>query len=233
MKVVVWSDFVCPFCYIGKRKIEKAINEFPHKDKIEVIYKAYKLNPEAPEEPQGKGYEAFASLKGVSLEQAKEMYDRVENMAKTMDLHFQMHQTLTVSTDKAHRLTKWAHQFKKDKSLTELLMEGYFVKGLNIANNDVLLDMVELLDLDRSEALKVLQSNDFEDEVQQDIDEARKVGVRGVPFFVFNDKYAVSGAQPDQVFKDALQQAYDEASPFEQIGSDSEEGLCGPDGCTF
>lgn len=233
MKIVVWSDFVCPFCYIGKRKLEKAINNFSHKENIEVEYKSFKLNPDAPEEPIGRGYESFAKLKGMEVSQAKELFDRIENQAKTMDLHFQMHQTQTVSTNKAHRLTKWAKQFNKDKSLTELLMEAYFIKGLNVANNETLLEMVKVLGLDLDEARKVLDSEQFEDLVQEDINEARQSGVRGVPFFVFNNKYAISGAQPDEVFEKALKQAYDEASPFEKVGSSDDEGLCGPDGCSF
>lgn len=229
MVIEIWSDFACPFCYIGKKKLEKALNNFEHKDKVEVVFKSYELNPNAPLETNEKGFEAFAKLKGMPLDQVKQTFNHLTLTAQAYDLDYQMNEVVMTSTRKAHRLAKWAKTKNKEAELTEKLFNAYFSEGLNIADNNVLLSFVEELNLDVKEAEDVLNNNLFEEEVANQINEGKSLGVRGVPFFVFNRKFAISGAQPDEHFNEALKKAYEVESPFETVGSSDD--TCGPDGC--
>ena len=229
MVIEIWSDFACPFCYIGKKKLEKALNNFEHKDKVKIEFKSYELNPNAPLETNDKGYEAFAKLKGMPIDQVKQMFNQLTLTAQAYDLDYQMNEIVMTSTRKAHRLAKWAKTKNKEAELTEELFNAYFSEGLNIANNKTLLNLVEKVGLDVNEAKDVLNNNLFEDEVANQINEGKSLGVRGVPFFVFNRKFAISGAQPDEHFNEALKKAYEVESPFETVGSSDD--TCGPDGC--
>ncbi|VEU80284.1 DsbA family oxidoreductase [Haploplasma axanthum] len=230
MKIEIWSDFVCPFCYIGKRKLEKALDKFPHKDKVKIEFRSYELNPDAPKVPDGMGYEAFAKLKNMKINEAKEFMDSVAKTAKNYDLDYHMDKIVLVSTKDAHRLAKWAKRFKKDKELTEALMHAYFTKGVNIADFNELTKIVEKLGLNKKDALEVLNSNRFEKEVLADIEEANTLGIRGVPFFVFDRNYAVSGAQPDQMFEQALEKSYEESYKFKDLNVSNTE-VCDTDEC--
>ena len=230
MIIEIWSDFVCPFCYIGKRKVEKAINKLPNKPNIKVIYKAFELNPEAPLNNSLRGSKAFAKMKGYNELQSKQMFLDVAKKASEFGLKYDMENTIPVKTYKAHRLAKWARIYKKENALTELLMDAHFVKGLNIADDDILLDFIKQLALNIDEAKEVLQTNKYHEIVDNEINEAYSLGVQGVPFFVFNRKFAVSGAAPDTHFELALQKAMD-GETFETVNDF--ESLCGPDGCAI
>src|SRR5690554_3559804 len=229
MVIEIWSDFACPFCYIGKKKLEKALNKFEHKDKVEIVFKSYELNPNAPLETSDKGYEAFAKLKGMPIDQVKQMFNQLTLTAQAYNLDYQMNEIVMTSTRKAHRLAKWAKTKNMEAELTEKLFNAYFSEGLNIADNNVLLTFVKELNLDVNEAENVLNNNLFDDVVIKEINEGKSLGVRGVPFFVFNRKFAISGAQPDEHFNEALKKAYEVESPFETVGSSDD--TCGPDGC--
>lgn len=231
MKIEVWSDFSCPFCYIGKTIFEETLNKFEHKDKIEVIYKSYQLNPNAPFETNEDSYTVFSKTKGVSLNEAKNMFMQTVVRAKEVGLTFDYDNMKMTNTFKAHRLAKWARTLGAESQISQKLFDGYFTKGLNINDNAVLLDIVKSLNLDVEAAKKVLESDSFKDEVESEIADATQIGVRGVPFFVLDRKYAVSGAQPAEMFKSAIEQAYKEANPFQTLGSDDE--VCGPDGCAI
>jgi len=230
MKIEIWSDFACPFCYLGKKKLEKAIAAFPHKENIEVIYKAYELSPNLTEDSNLVGIDGFVKTKGVEREQAVQSFAGITNAAKAYGLNYQMDKIKMVKTYKAHRLAKWANTHNLEAELSELLFDAYFIKGENLADNDLLLSLVDKLGLNRNDALKVLESNEFSDVVDAQISESRRFGVRGVPFFVFNRKFAVSGAQSDEHFTSALQQAYEEENTFEVIGDEGADA-CGPNGC--
>jgi|SRR5690554_5081751 len=231
MKIEIWSDFSCPFCYIGKTVFESVLSEFEHKDNIEVIYKSYQLNPNAPFETNEDSYTVFSNLKGVSLNQTKEMFMQTTVRAKEVGLNFNYDQMQMTNTLKAHRLAKWARTLGKEAEVSDKLFEAYFTKGLNLHDDQTLLDIVKSLDLDQNIAKGVLTSNQFNDVVKKELNEAVQIGVRGVPFFVLDRKYAVSGAQPKAMFKQALAQAYQESSPFETIGKSDD--ACGPDGCAI
>ncbi|WP_025724766.1 DsbA family oxidoreductase [Acholeplasma granularum] len=229
MKIEIWSDFSCPFCYIGKETFEEVLNEFPNKDKIEVVYKSYQLNPDAPINTNLDSYTIFSQLKGISLNQTKQIFMQTVERAKTIGLTYNYDDMKMTNTFKSHRLAKWARTFNKEGEISKLLFDAYFTKGKNLNDNDVLLNIVKSLQLNEEIALNVLESNLFEDEVNNEIDEARSIGVTGVPFFVLDRKYAVSGAQPKEVFKQALTQSFKEHQPFKTFGNNDDS--CGPEGC--
>lgn len=237
MKIEVWSDFVCPFCYIGKRKLEKAINELGLSDKVEVIYKSYELNPHASLTVTARGPEAFAAVKGIKLEKALELYTQIRERAEEYGLTYNTDKLPQVNTLKAHRLAKWARTYKRENELTELLMDAYFRLGEDLSNNDTLLFFVDKLGLNTSEALEVLTSEKYLDEVKYEKWEARQLDVRGVPFFVFSDRYGIPGAEEDEVFTRTLNQTMEylanKKTPIiiNENNNESKTGeYCGDDG---
>ncbi len=234
MKIEVWSDFVCPFCYIGKRRLEEAVAAFHQKD-IEVEYKSFELDPNAAKETTLSIHEALAKKYGKTIEEAKQMNEDMGKQAETVGLDFQFDEMKPTNTLDAHRLAKFAQTAGKEAVLTERLLKAYFTDSLHIGDHATLLDLAEESGLDRHEAEAVLNGTDFEDAVRADEEEARTIGVQGVPFFVFNRKYAISGAQPPEVFTEALQKVWEEEvaeKALQPIGSESSKGMaCSEDGC--
>lgn len=210
MKIEVWSDYVCPFCYIGKRTLEQALERSGYANQAEITFKAYELDAQAPVDSDRLAYEHLAEKMGQSLEQAKKMTVDVAEHAKAFDLKYDVENMPHANTFAAHRLVKWAGTQGGEHQLTELLMHHYFEKAHNISNADTLLAIVEQAGLDRQQAMAVLHSEQFQNEVEQDIQEARQIGVQGVPFFVVNRKYAISGAQSLEAFIEALEQIGEE-----------------------
>ncbi|AIY04344.1 protein-disulfide isomerase [Planococcus sp. PAMC 21323] len=210
MKIEVWSDYVCPFCYIGKRTLEKALIQSGFDSQAEVSYKAYQLNPNTPVDSTVPTYESLAKKFGQTIDQAKEMSKGVAEHARSVGLEYDFDNMVEANTLAAHRLVKWAETHGKDGELTEKLMDEYFIQAQNVGNHDVLVSIAESTGLPKDEAIKVLESDQFMAQVQVDIAEAGQIGVQGVPFFVVNRKYAISGAQPVEAFVEALEQIAEE-----------------------
>jgi len=210
MQVEIWSDVMCPFCYIGKRKFEAALSQFAHKENIEVIWKSYQLNPEMKTDTNKNSIIALAEHKGISVEESKEMHKYVIEMAANIGLKYNMDKTISANSFNAHRLTHYAKGQGKQLEIEEKLFEAYFILGKNIDDINTLIGLGESVGLSHESLTKVLQGNDYEEAVRKDVYEAQQVGVRGVPFFVFDRKYAVSGAQESEVFLQSLQKSFDE-----------------------
>lgn len=210
MKIEVWSDYVCPFCYIGKRTLEKALVQSGFDSQAEISFKAYQLDPSTPVDSTVSTYESLAKKLGQTVEQAKEMTKGVAQHARSVGLEYDFDNMMEANTLAAHRLVKWAETKNKDAELTEQLMHQYFVEAKNVGSHDILLTIVESIGLPRDEAKQVLESDQFMAQVQFDIAEAGQIGVQGVPFFVVNRKYALSGAQPLDAFVEALEQIAEE-----------------------
>ncbi|MBZ5200997.1 DsbA family oxidoreductase [Planomicrobium chinense] len=210
MKIEIWSDYVCPFCYIGKRTLEKALKRSGYESQADISFKAYQLNPNTPIDSTVSTYESLAKKMGQTVEQAKEMTKGVAEHARTVGLEYNFDGMVEANTFAAHRLVKWAESLGKDAELTEQLLHAYFIEAQNVGNAEVLLDIAEKSELPREDAQAILASEQFTAEVQKDIEEARQIGVQGVPFFVINRKYAISGAQPVEAFVDALIQIGEE-----------------------
>jgi len=233
MKIELWSDFGCPFCYIGKTRFENALNKFPHKDEVEVIYKAYQLNPNAPKEMTDGVAESFAKGHRISVDEAKKKIEMFVNAAKQAGLTYDYVNIKLTNTYDSHRLAKWANQFGLEPALTSRLMKAYFTDGLNLADHNTLLKLAKEVGLDVEKAKKVLSSNDYTDQVNAEIMEGRQVGVQGVPFFVLNRKYAISGAQQEDYFLAALNQLWSETNPIKNLNVADDGAVCNDEGCSI
>ncbi|OLY92982.1 Predicted dithiol-disulfide isomerase, DsbA family [Cnuella takakiae] len=225
MKIDIWSDIACPFCYIGKRHLEQALNNFEAKDKVEVQWHSFQLDPTTKPAPGKSLVEELSAKKGWSLAQTEGMMQQVTARAKEAGLTLRMDRTVTANTFDAHRLTHLAAQYQQQDAAEERLFQAYFEKGLDIADHSVLEDIGTSIGLPQAELKEILSTQKLGDAVLQDILMAQQMGVNGVPFFVFNDKYAVSGAQPVTAFKQVLQQVWEEEQP-----QSTAAGFCSIDG---
>ena len=210
MKIEIWSDVVCPFCYIGKRKLEKALAKFPQKDAIEIEWKSFQLNPDLKTNPDLNTLEYLAESKGWSLDQAREISSQVAGMAESEGLTFNFDNAVVANTKNAHRLIHLAKSVGKGGEMKERLLKAYFTEGLNIDDSETLVSLGIDIGLEEEIIKKLLESNQYEDAVDQDIYESRLLGVKGVPFFVLDRKLGISGAQPDEVFTQTLEKAWTE-----------------------
>jgi len=234
VKIEIWSDVVCPWCYIGKRRIESALAEFAHADEVEVHWRSFQLDPGAPTEPTEGTATMLARKYGQSPEGAKQMQDRVEAVAAEEGLVYRLADTLHLNTVDAHRVIHLAHQqggIELQGRVKEALLEAYFTHARNVADHRVLREVADATGLDPARVDEVLGSREFEQEVWADIEQAQAYGASGVPFFVIDQKYGVSGAQPTEVFTQVIEKAWSEAHPRIEVLATGEE--CGPDGCAI
>ncbi|KAA3440041.1 DsbA family oxidoreductase [Rufibacter hautae] len=228
MKVEIWSDVVCPFCYIGKRRFEKALEGFPGKDKVEVVWRSFQLDPEMKFVPGQSVHEYLGKRKGSTAAEGKKMNDYMAQMAKEVGLEYDFDKAIINNTFDAHRLLHLAKKHSKQNEMKERLFAAYYTQGKNVGDLNTLVQLGEEVGLNGAEIREVLQSDTYTQEVQRDLYEAQQVGVRGVPFYVFNDKYAVSGAQPTELFQEVLNKVWEEEKP--QLISGEGAGFCTPDG---
>lgn len=205
--VEIWSDVACPFCYIGKRRFEQALAQFPGRDEVKVTWKSFQLAPDLVTDPSKSIYQYLAERKGWSIEQARDINKHVVSMAAASGLHYQMDKIVVTNTRNAHRLLQFAKQQGKGDALKEALLNAYFCEGKNTDDKNTLLAIAKHVGLDENESRAVLESNQFSDAVDADILEAQRIGVRGVPFFVFNRSFAISGAQESDAFLEGLEKA--------------------------
>jgi len=234
MKIEIWSDVMCPFCYIGKRRFEQSLAMSPLKDRVEVEWKSYQLNPDLTTDPTIRIDEYLALHKGMPIEQARQMNQQVTEMAKQEGLVYNFDISVVANSSKAHQMTHFAKRFGKQDQAEELLFKSYFTDGKNVDDVEVLKSILYDLGLDVADFEKELQLGHLEDEVKMDIHEARQIGVTGVPFFVYNRSYAISGAQPRELFDQTLQKAFDEWQSSAQpviIQADEDANSCGINGC--
>ena len=212
MIVEIWSDVMCPFCYIGKRKFEKALSEFKDAESIEVIWKSFQLAPDMETAPDKNINQFLANHKGISVDEAKDMNKQVANRAAQVGLDFNFDQTIPANSFLAHRFGQFAKQQGLQDLAEEGLFKAYFTEGKNIDDIDTLVSLGDSIGLDPIQTKAILESDQFANEVRHDIFEAQQIGVRGVPFFVFDRKLAVSGAQESSAFSEVLGKTFTEWS---------------------
>ena len=232
MKVEIWSDVMCPFCYIGKRNIEAALKQCPEAKNIEIEWKSFQLDPALPETPTDTHQEYLVKRKGFPAEQINGMLQQVTNTAKQAGLDFNLEQSVIVNSFKAHQLIQFAKTKQLGDKAEEILFKAYFTDGKNLASLEVLTTLAQEIGLHPQEAQQAFTDPQYTQKAQQEINEAKQIGVTGVPFFVFNRKYAVSGAQPPQAFLQALEQSYTEfkqKNPFTKLET-SKGDSCDTDG---
>lgn len=204
IEIEIWSDIMCPFCYIGKRNFETALQNFSQRSDVVIRWKSYLLDPELVTDSTKSIHQHLAQSKGWTLEYAKEMGDYVSNMAKEAGLNYDMNRIKVANTFNAHRLIQLAKQSGKANELEELLFKAYFTEGKNLDDSNVLLNLGEAAGLEGARVKDLLNSKSFSEDVWNDLKEAETIGVGGVPFFVFNRSFAVSGAQSSETFLNAL-----------------------------
>jgi predicted DsbA family dithiol-disulfide isomerase len=212
MKIEIWSDIACPFCYIGKRKLEKAIQRLPDSEGIVLEWKSFQLNPTLQTDPNQNTLTYLSETKGWTMEQTLQMTAQVTAMGKEEGLNFNFEKTAVANTKRSHRLLHLAKEHNCQNELKEQLFKVYFEEGKNIDDLETLLQCAEHVGIPQAEAQWVLDMHEFEEEIDQDVYESRLIGVQGVPFFVFDRKFGISGAQPDEVFDQTLQQALQESN---------------------
>ncbi len=234
MKIEIWSDFACPFCYIGKSRFERVLSQLPFKNQVTIEYKAYQLNPHAPTQMQGTAYEAFAKGHGTTVEQAKQRFQMFTENAQTEGIVYDYNKIQMTNTFDAHRLAKWANTFGLEGKVTDRLMKAYFTEGYNLADIPTLIQLAEEVGLNRQEAKQVLESDQFEETTRNQMIEAKEIGVKGVPFFVIDRSYGISGAQPADYFKQALEQIWKDTHPSTLVtpqGQEKAEATCTDESC--
>jgi predicted DsbA family dithiol-disulfide isomerase len=210
MQVEIWSDVVCPWCYLGKRYFEQALEHFPHRDEVEVIYRSFELDPSAPPGVTTPTVEALASKYGLGLEQAREAQRQMERRAAQAGLTFRMEDLRSGNTRDAHRLLQLARARGRQAELAERLHRAYFTDQASIFDHSALAGFAADVGLDRDEALAVLASGEYGEAVEADEEVARSFGVSGVPFFVIDRRYGISGAQPAETITAVLERVWAE-----------------------
>ncbi|WP_205600254.1 MULTISPECIES: DsbA family protein [Sphingobacterium] len=233
MKIEIWSDVMCPFCYIGKRKLEKSLETLPNKDRIEIEWKSYQLNPDLQTDTTIGIDDYLARHKGMNIEQAKQLNKQVTEMAATEGLTYNMDKSVVANSFRAHMFAHYAKKHGKQLEAEELLFRSYFTDGKNVDDLETLKELATALELDKEDMAAALERGEFEDEVKMDIHEARQIGVTGVPFFVYDRKYAISGAQPQEMFEQTLAKALSEWSDKNtiQLVADQNAPSCNTKGC--
>lgn len=233
MKIEIWSDVVCPFCYIGKRKMEKALQKFPFKDKVEIEWKSFQLNPDQQTKPGVSTLEDLSKSKGWSMEQTRQITSQVVGMAKAEGLTFDFDKAVVANTKNAHQLIHLAKQYGVQDAMKERLLKAYFTDGKNVDDSETLIQLGKEVGVPEEKIKSMLETNPYLEAVDQDIYESRVIGVRGVPFFVLDRKFGISGAQPDEVFDQTLEKAWAEFSknnPVLDIASAKDGESCDVDG---
>jgi predicted DsbA family dithiol-disulfide isomerase len=234
MKVDIWSDVVCPFCYIGKRRLEEALASFAHRDDVEVVWHSFQLDPGAPAIAEGRTVEKLAAKYGMTLEQAVAAQESLAANAATVGLEFNWQETKSGNTFDAHRLIHFAATRGRADAMKERLLHAFFTEGEQIGDRDVLVRLAGEAGVDEQQAREVLESGAHAEQVRADIAQAQAYGIRGVPFFVIDEKYGISGAQPTELFSQALNQAWTEAHPLQMVTTDSgTDAACEGDNCAI
>ena len=208
MQVEIFSDVVCPWCYLGKRRFDRALAGFEHGDEVTVVHRSFQLDPSAPAGPGTPTIDMLSSKYGMSIERAEQLQREMEQRAAADGLEYHLDGQLTGNTYDAHRLLQLARDRGRQDELAEALFAAYFTQHRSVFDHDSLVEIAEQAGLDGEETRRVLDSDAYAAEVERDLSDARTIGVTGVPFFVLGGRYGVSGAQPVEVLTRALEQAW-------------------------
>jgi predicted DsbA family dithiol-disulfide isomerase len=214
MQVEVWSDVVCPWCYIGKRRLESALEQFPHRDQVEVVWRSFQLDPSIPEGETHATLPALAAKYGASVEQMRGNMAHVEELAAAEGLDYHLADGISGNTLLAHELLHLAAEHGKRNELKERLLHAYFEEGRSVFDVDSLVALGAEVGLDETEAREVLTDRRYLDAVRQDAATAQALGATGVPFFVVDRTYGAAGAQPPELLLQILERAWADAHPL-------------------
>lgn len=211
MKVEIWSDIVCPFCYIGKRNFENALKDFSAKEEIEVIWKSFQLNPDISSTEDNGLYESYLSKKtGWSKEETQNAINSMNEMAKSVGLDYKLTHLKAINTFETQRIIQYVKLNNLGNEAEEEFFKAYFTEEKDLTKREVQLQILNKIGFSEDDLEKALTDDLYEKMVKADIAEAKQLQITGVPFFVFNRKYAISGAQPTDVFKQTIETAFEE-----------------------
>ncbi len=216
MLLEIWSDVACPYCYIGKRHLETALESFPQADEVTVRWRSFQLAPDAPRQIEGTQLEHLARKYGRTLEEAAQMQDNMTQMAAESGVEMQLDRVQLTNTYDAHRLLQYAHTAGQQDAMKERLLRAYFVEGEHLGEHATLTRLATEAGLPQDRVAHVLASDDFGAEVRRDNEQAQEFGLQGVPAFVLDRRFGLTGAQPPEVIAQGLQRALDlqgEAAP--------------------
>mgnify|MGYP006118342355 CR=1 FL=1 len=232
MKIEIWSDVVCPWCYVGKRRLEVALKEFEHRNEVVIEWKSYQLDPEMETDTNLSIYEYLAERKGIPYDQAESMGDNVSAVAHEMGLNYNLDKTIPVNTLQAHEVLHFAKIHNLQSETKERLLEAYFVEGKNLDDRPTLIKLAQEVGLNTKKLVNYLENNAYVSSVQADIKLGKEFGLRGVPFFVFNRKFGISGAQTKEEFLKTLKESYNDWKKDQpEVKLKMTEGkVCKPDG---
>jgi predicted DsbA family dithiol-disulfide isomerase len=230
MKVDIWSDVRCPFCYIGKRKFEMALDKFQNKNNIEVEWHSFELDPTLVTNKDENHVKHLSEAKGISKKQVDQMHGHVQKMASEAGLDFHFDKVVVANSFNAHRLIQLAKTKGVADDVEEALFKAHFVDGKNIDDAETLRNIGVSAGIEKEELKKTIDSGEFSKQVRQDEQQAQLYGINGVPFFVLNNKYGVSGAQPQEIFLEALTQAWDDFAKEKKPVILTEGEICTTDG---
>ncbi len=232
MKIEIWSDVACPWCYIGKRRFETALNAFPRKESVQVQWRSYQLDPSLPEHYDGTELSYLSERKGMDPAQLAQMFTHVTEQAAGEGLQYRFDNVVVANSFNAHQLLHLAAAHGVGDAVKEALLSAHFEHGGDIGSREALLRLGTSAGLAAVEINEALDTDRYADAVRHDFAEARALGVTGVPFFVIDRKYGISGAQPAATFTQALEQAWQEANPLTVVAAGEPDAeTCGPDGC--
>lgn len=239
MKVEIWSDVVCPWCHIGKRRFEAALARFEHRDQVEVEWKSFELDPtptsaDAQQASESGDYaQRLAAKYGTDVPSAQQMIDQMTAAAAAEGLDFRFDIAVRANTFDAHQVIHLAGERGVQDAVKERLLLAYFSQGRAVSDHDVLAELAAEAGLDADEVRAVLADQRYAGQVRADENDARSLGITGVPFFVVDRRYGVSGAQPSDALLQVLERAWHESRPLTLVSATGAEAACGPDGCAI
>jgi len=234
MNVEIWSDVVCPWCYVGKRRFETAMTQFEHREDVSVTWRSYQLDPSAPSSTAGDPVERLVAKYGMSRAAAEAAQARMTTTAAGEGLDFHLDRARPGNTFDAHRLLHHARSVGKQDALKERLMAAHFVEGAAVGEREVLVQLATEVGLSETAVREVLESDSFAAEVRHDEQEGRDFGINGVPFFVIDRAYGLSGAQPPEVILSALRTAWAAAHPLQMVAAGGSDGEpCTDESCAI
>lgn len=239
MNIDIWSDIACPWCYIGKRRFESALAGFEHRDDVTTSWHSFQLDPSLPAHYDGTEIEYLSERKGMPADRVSQMFAQVTEVAAGEGLAYDVDAVVVANSLPGHELLHLAAEHGVAGDVKEALLSAHFEHGQDIGDREVLVRIGTEAGIDADEITGALESGRYRDAVSADVGRARSLGISGVPFFVLDEKYGVSGAQPVELFEQALRTAWAEANPLVMVapdgGTDADAGLsdvaCGPNGC--
>jgi predicted DsbA family dithiol-disulfide isomerase len=231
MQVEIWSDIACPWCYIGKRRFESALERFAHRDEVGVTWRSFQLDPTAPTSSDQTMDVVLSRKYGIPVSQAAAMNSKLEALAAEVGLEYHLSTVRYTNTFAAHRVLHLASRHGRQDAMKERLMRAYFTQNLPLGDTGTLVGLASEVGLDSDEVRWVVETGTYADEVRTDIRRATSLGIRGVPFFVVDESLGISGAQPVDVFLQALEQAWVESHPLRAIPGAEDGNACEGDAC--